>query len=408
MDRGIPRGSLALISRGAKAARLLQAAGMAVAASVALAACGNAGSPVDIDADGSGTAAGDGRGFSAGNFRRTLVDSASLNRPYGKALGDIDGDGFPDALLGLYQGSIYWYRYPDWKRFELAQSLGGDDLVAADIDGDGALDAVTNGGSIAWYRNPRGAAGVSGDSLWERHIIHSEMSGHDLVVEDMDGDGRPDVATRKEFGPTTVFFQRDGGDWLQVDLDGADLGTGMAIHDLNGDGHADVVQNGYWLEQPTSPSSSWIRHDIAAWPATSAVGVGDINRDGRPDVVLAVGAENGNIYWFEEPSDPIAGLWISHEVGQADRVHRLHLADLDRDGGQDIVFAEQDGARDPRVGIFLSRQHGAVWDLAVIAREGSHNIALGDVGRDGDLDVLGADWRTDTRLKLWENLAGDY
>ncbi|HLP42127.1 MAG TPA: VCBS repeat-containing protein, partial [Fibrobacteria bacterium] len=111
-----------------------------------------------------------------------------------------------------------------------------------------------------------------------------------------------------------------------------------------------------------------------------------------------------NIAWFENAGGQ--GPWPRRDLGQADYVHKIHAADMDGDGDLDIVFSEQLEARNPRVGVFHNRDGGEAWDLGVVAGRGAHNIAVDDVGGDGDLDILGADWREDTRLLLWENVGG--
>jgi hypothetical protein len=336
-------------------------------------------------------------------FREVLVDSENLAGPWGKALADVDGDGLPDALVGLRDGPLYWYRYPDWHKFLIGPAGGGDDLLAADIDGDGAADAVTNGGAVVWYRNPRATGGAAGP--WSANVIRPGGGSHDLAAADMDGDGRLDVVARAENGPTWIFLQRPGGKWEQLELHLGGHGTGTALGDVDGDGDIDVIGNGYWLEHPGEIEGRWDRHDFAAWDRTSAVGLADIDGDGRKDIFLSVGHGNGNISWFEAPADPEQGDWKEHVIGAAGYVHRFHLADMDGDGDLDVVFAEQREVPGRRVGIFLNGDgKGGTWPLRVIAHEGAHNIALGDVGGDGDSDVLGADWTEDTRLKLWENV----
>jgi hypothetical protein len=368
-----------------------------------LIACGDAGTVAVAPEDGDGGGVTD--TFSA-DFREVLVDGDQLRRPWGKALGDIDGDGLADALAGLEGGPISWYRFPDWERTPIGGTRGGDDLLVADVDGDGAPDVVTNGGDIAWYRNPHGTAAAPGAG-WQANAIQPGIKGHDLVAADMDRDGHLDIVSRQEFGLTSVFLQRPGGSWRRIDLEESQGGTGLAVGDINGDGRLDVVENGHWLEQPPSPTQPWPRREFAAWEPTSAVAVADMDGDGRQDIMLSVGAGQGSIVWFRNPGPPHGLGWDEHRVGQADFVHRFHLADMDGDGDLDVAFAEQKEARDPKVGVFVNRGGGRSWDLSVVARAGAHNIALGDAGADGDLDILGADWAGDTRLKLWENLSAD-
>jgi len=39
----------------------------------------------------------------------------------------------------------------------------------------------------------------------------------------------------------------------------------------------------------------------------------------------------------------------------------------------------------------------------VVSTNGSHNIRVADVGNDGDLDIVGANWQGPP-VELWENL----
>ncbi|MDB5103494.1 MAG: repeat protein [Fibrobacteres bacterium] len=336
----------------------------------------------------------------ASGYAERILDPENLAKPWGKALGDIDGDGRPDALVGTLDGPIFWYRYPAWSKAVLIPGHGGDDLQAGDLDGDGRSDVLTNGGIIAWYRNP---GGTLAPRDWKEHVLLRERGSHDIAIADVDRDGRPDVVSRIENGATLAFFQDDPDHWTAITLHLASGGTGLAVGDIDGDGRPDVAENGYWLRQPEDPrKGDWDRFGIAEWDRTSAVAIVDMNRDGKGDVFLAVGHGNGRMSWFEAPADPAKGGWKEHVIDHAGFVHRLHVADMDGDKDLDLVFAEQEESTGKRVGLFLNQDgSGTRWEYAGLSDEGSHNIAIGDIGADGDSDVLGADWTGDTRPRVW-------
>jgi len=109
----------------------------------------------------------------------------AFTQPHATALADIDGDGIPDFIAGKRYWShlettldpdgwgtpvLYWYRTvrnpkaPGGAEFvpELIhnRSGGGSDILAADLNGDGAVDVVTstNRGTFVFWNRPRGRA----------------------------------------------------------------------------------------------------------------------------------------------------------------------------------------------------------------------------------------------------------
>jgi Trehalose utilisation/FG-GAP-like repeat/FG-GAP repeat len=323
--------------------------------------------------------------------------------PWGKAIGDVDGDGFVDVLAGFARGNVYWYAYPTWAKHSIGGN-GGDDLQVADLNNDGAMDVITNGEEIIWYENPRGTGREPATDRWRRHIIDSKTGSHDIVVGDLNGDGKLDVAIRVEFGPTFVYFQNNPDYWTKVAIPNASDGNGLALLDVNNDGRVDIVENGYWLEQPKDPvKEAWIRHDFAQWPAGCSVMVGDINHDGRPDVVLSPSESAGKISWFEMPMDPLSNAWVEHVILPAvSYVHRVRVADFDNDGSLDVAFAEMDQSKTNRIGIVYNDGSGMSWTLQILGTTAGHNIAVADIDNDGDVDILNANWRNGN-IELWRS-----
>jgi hypothetical protein len=77
-------------------------------------------------------------------FTHFVIDPANPHNPYNKAVGDIDGDGFPDALVASSTTEgLYWYQYPTWAKHAI-RSTGGweDDMQTGDVDADGDLDVI--------------------------------------------------------------------------------------------------------------------------------------------------------------------------------------------------------------------------------------------------------------------------
>ncbi len=346
-------------------------------------------------------------------FERVAIDD-SVKDPWAKIIADIDGDGFPDIVIGGRAGPLAWYKYPDWTKAVIAD--GGYRTVegeAGDIDADGDLDIVMGG--LIWYENPLPAASPAG-KRWTTHQVADHRT-HDIELADLDADGRLDIVRRdqSDFGANAgnriYLWRQDAGDTWRHKILECPHGEGLALGDIDRDGDPDVVIGGSWFENDGRIlDGSWQRHKFCEWHPSAGVEVADINHDGRPDIVLSPSELQGNwhrLSWFEAPMDPRQRGWAEHIL--ADRIecviHGLATADFNADGLVDIAISEMHQGDDPdEVVVFVSRDKGSAWDRQVLSTQGSHCIQAGDIGSDGDIDLLGANWSGPFQpVELWEN-----
>ncbi len=349
-------------------------------------------------------------------FRSVTIDEAPPHDPWTKIAADIDGDGRGDLVVAGQKGPLVWYRSPEWERYEIADggwsTVGG---AAGDVDLDGDLDVVMGG--TLWYENP-GGRDASVDGSWTAHLIGDDPT-HDVVLGDLDGDGRIDAVTRNQ-----SEFDTRAGDRIRIWLQGPDdgwrgvvlecpHGEGVALGDLDGDGDPDVVTGGIWFETMRgSEGVEWTKHRFTDWHPNATVAVADFSGDGRADVALAPSELAGQEYrlsWFEAPENPRARGWREHVLSEKQEavVHSLAAADVDLDGRPDVLFAEMHQGRDPdEVGVFLNR--GETWVKQLLATTGSHGLQPVDFDGDGDADVFGANWSGPHQpLELWQNLQSE-
>jgi len=286
---------------------------------------------------------------------------------YGVAM-DVDGDGRADLVASRYHpGLIYWLERPKdpihdkWACHVVDDSAregpdkgidGIHGLWAGDVDGDGRIDLVASAGqpkgafpdSLAWFRIPSDPRGAK---QWERNILaHRDAPGlsHYIGFGDVNGDGKPDVASAAKDSP--------GGNWFAWWEQGADPrkpwtkhliadhqtnATNILIADLNGDGKADfVASRGHgagitWYQAP-----NWIPHEISRdIKGPHSLAVGDINGDGKPDVVT-VAKDSRIAAWFENDG---AGNFKEHRIGDNQSAYDIRLVDMDGDGDLDILVA---------------------------------------------------------------------
>jgi hypothetical protein len=275
---------------------------------------------------------------------------------------DVDGDGDLDYIGARYSpGLVFWLERPKnpltekWILHTIDDSSNGGvngihGMIQGDIDRDGKPDLVVNSGqpkgafpnSLAWLkvpRNPRTAAS------WERHVFaNGDAPGlsHYHGVGDVNGDGRPDIASAAKIAPH--------GNWFA------------------------------WWEQPANSRSAWKKHTLSTGEeGATNIMMADVNRDKKMDFIATRGHGRG-VLWFEAPN------WNAHQInGDLVGPHSLAIGDIDRDG--DIDFATC--AKDSGIAAWFENDgKGNFTTHHIHEDQSAYDIRLVDMDGDGDLDVL--------------------
>jgi hypothetical protein len=340
----------------------------------------------------------------------------------------MDGDGFADIVVRIEAENegrrLAWYEYPNWDQHVIAGEANyrGDDIELADMDNDEDLDIIAildTPGQVYWYENPRPEGNAT--NTWTNHHYIGLTEGgsddgyvKDIEIDDFNGDGKLDVVARTNRA-VFVFRQETPTSWANLQTIDIPNHEGMDVGDLDGDGDPDVVLNGFWLETPTDPANdTWVEHNIdskwwtqntSSWMDNNGkVHVADMNKDGRLDVLLSHSEKPGYPVSWYEASDPKNGPWTEHVIDYVDYCHTLKAADMDNDGDLDVVTAEMPKSSDPdEVIVFINAGDSLTWTKQVVAITGNYSAMIGDIGSDGDMDIVGCQSFDSPPIELWEN-----
>jgi protein involved in polysaccharide export with SLBB domain len=186
----------------------------------------------------------------------------------------------------------------------------------------------------------------------------------------------------------------------------------VAIEDLDGDGHLDVVGG---ATNPGGEASNLgmitINYgdgkggvsDPLILPVKAevhAVAVADFNEDGLNDIVFAVQkASAGLRIWMNK-----AGHQWEDSKGPTDinKYQSLKTADVNADGHMDIIGANITSRRQGGIQVWLGDGDGGWFNESGPTINGQYmDVAVADFNRDGTMDLVGAGWGTHGALTVW-------
>lgn len=320
-------------------------------------------------------------------------------------------------LLGrLYrrlEPQVFWYENlnPGWKRHVVARGdlspLGG---ALGDVDGDGRVDLVVGqalgGRAIYWLEQPDDPR-----ATWPRHLVSERFEKyHDLVVADVDGDGDPELVGCSQ-GSETVFYYDVPDDpfvepWpddcLHVVCEDIHV-EGLLVVDIDGDGETEIVAGPNVFHRV---GETWHREVVAEGWEWTRLAAADLDDDGDLELVIAEGDRpyNGDALGRVAVFDFDGTAWtptVLHD--RLSNPHSLGVADFDGDGRPDVYVAEM-GLQTASPRQFVFRNRGDGFEPTLVG-EGvpTHEATVVDVDGDGRPDIVGKSYHPAEHVDVWYN-----
>jgi len=350
-------------------------------------------------------------------FSKVIIDPNFLGRT---VVADVDGDGKNDVVVhrwgtkrgGTDNGELRWYKYPNWTSTTIKKdpNFFGDAIVAMDIDGNGKTDVV-----VGKQRDETSEVWVylqQANNQWdEKKISDLEIDSgpgseiKDIEIHDMDGDGKADIVVRTH-SKVAVFFQNTNLAWDNKIIT-SETHEGMAVGNVGGSSKPDIVLNGFWYENDCSRNlANWKKYDFdTSWVESSGKGyplnsvtvrIAKMNNDASNDIVVCHSEkENMPLNWYQavNPTQGVGG-WIKHKVGMVDYCHSMDAYDFDNDGDTDIMMVELPRKTDSSAYLFTNNG-SQVFTKSKIVDGGGYKASVGDIDNDGDFDIISSKaWNT--------------
>ncbi len=301
-----------------------------------------------------------------GKIRGIWTDYIELEK-HGKCedsgIGDLDNDGDIDYIAN--GGHVYFnpgrkdLRNPaKWVRMTLFKNEARNPTVS-DIDGDGLNDLIV--GASAWYRQP--AENKHDASGWKRYELGKAAWPMTCLVNDIDGDGDNDILVQERRKQGTFYFENPGkgkvtGLWDVKSIDPQTGGMFMALGDVNGDGRPDLVKASSTIRiflrtnDKGAPDYKLIEVKQPAQPASVRVkakpkGVAILEMNGDPTYPeIVIIPEYEAQLWYLTRTGP--GTWTNTLMDMPcpesrKKMDNAFLVDLDGDGDMDIATTEENG-----------------------------------------------------------------
>jgi enediyne biosynthesis protein E4 len=366
----------------------------------------------------------------------------------GVAVGDYNGDGFPDLYVTQYGRSILYRNNGDGTFTDVTEKAGvaapgwSSSAVWFDYDNDGRLDlfvcqfvefSKSKNLPCVTYNNRPGYCIPSlykptpnwlfhnnGDGTFTDVSKSSGIAEHlgkawGVVAADLNNDGRLDLFVANDTTANSLFMNRDAGKFEEIgalagvafsEAGKARSGMGVDAADVNQDGWLDLFVANLDHQEYSLYENN---HDETFDDESGAMGIAgatrlmsgwglkffDYDNDGDLDLFIANGNPDDLIQTIEKDVTYREPLLLFHGEGKTMRDVSAESGPIFRKDFSARGLAIGDFNNDGAVDVLVAVNDGAPLLLRNHAARGHHWLGVRLVGRDSNRDAIGArlTWR---------------
>jgi hypothetical protein len=344
--------------------------------------------------------------------------------PVSVAIEDLNKDGYLDIVTANYKSnsvsvlfgnSIGTFSPAPHSPYSVGTHSWS--VSIADLNGDSYLDIViANKGDNSVSVLLGNSAGTFAQAPDSPYSVGVEPRS--VAIADLNKDGYLDIVTANyESNSVSILLGCSGVAFSQSKNSPYSVGTNpysVVIGDLNKDGYLDIVTANYgahsisallgnsvgtFSQAPNSPYSVGVQpHSIA---------IPDLNKDGYLDIVVVNSGSNSISVLLGNSAGTFSQAPNSPYTTGENPVS-VAIADLNKDNNLDIVIANH-GAHS--VSVLLGNSAGTFFlssNFPYSAATYPTSVKIADLNKDGNLDIVTANWGVDSVSILFGTIDGPF
>ena len=263
-------------------------------------------------------------GFIDSNSLDTKVDFTTGSAPYSVGISDLDGDGKSDLVVANYgSNTVSVFRNTSVggniisssfaTKVDFPTGVGPVSVSIGDVDGDGKPELATAnhfGNTVSVLRNTAENGNITSSSFASKVDFTTGVYPTSVSMSDLDGDGKPELAVANSLSATISVFHN-------TSLNGSI--SFMAKVDFN--------------------------TDLGLYPYS--ISVGDVDGDGKPELTIANFYSNSvSVFRNTAVKGSITTTSFSEKVDYitGSSPYSVSIGDLDGDGKPELAIANYGSA----------------------------------------------------------------